>query len=837
MLKNLKNSKSKEKQKKETPSSLDINIKDIIYQIKNIFNHYSKNKTYLSNNQYKIFLIEASLLDNIFTPQYSETLFYSYSNSKDSINFKSFLDLIFKLSEIKFPEKYKENQSQALILFFAIFINPLIDIYKNDNKPKQKKNIYENKNFDLSFNDMNHKLIISKISSMLTKELIEENYLLFLKIYQKYFCFENLKISRTQKNHLSQRAFIKVMNDFNISPEYLNSEQIEDIFDRIIDNRDYTENIMNNLINIDLCNNDGMWFTLFHFIVGLYLISILNVMITNYDENNPKNIWEIFIHNNDSKAFDNIIKLLYKSPNLKKVMPEEIRKMQSMILDFKNKSSNFNEDINNNLSYTESNDFNKLDINKKRSENQNIVNNNNNKDNNDNDNDNDNDKDINKNNENNENNNLNDKSSINYHNNNSKQNTTKSNKTTNIYNHRILSNFIIDRIKKNKSFTLKNKPNRRISSIIDLSSKANGNANDLLSYLDMAPLIIKKYKKHLISVYKYYSELYLETIFSVYMTQNGFINLIKDLNLLANNNIQINENNLSAHQAFLLQKKRTNLLSFTAINLIFSKFSSIPASSQILREKGKTGNKRINFINFIYIILILANKIFNPKFNNISFDDKFFSYDKLANTKFYIKYAYNFVVIYINPLYQNILPIIEEDSFNINNLKKLLETERLNSIANVLIPLFIRILKCYNDNNDYIGYSQYFKFLSDFNLFPDFVPRTKMIKIFINFINNFDDTFLLQGNNKIICEIEDCVYGILYIGIVGNESGNIFNNKKNEINILNFIRRITQCEKLGKISILNLRNTLQKDFLNAYYEIKNYILGDKQKIINESIFK
>ena len=139
MIKTLKNSKSKEKQKKENPLSFEINTKDIIYQFKDIFNHYSNNKTYLSNNQYKIFLVEASLLDNIFTPQYSETLFYSYSNAKDSINFKSFLDLLFKLSEIKFPKQYKDNKTQALFLFFDIFINPLIDIYKNDNKPKQKK--------------------------------------------------------------------------------------------------------------------------------------------------------------------------------------------------------------------------------------------------------------------------------------------------------------------------------------------------------------------------------------------------------------------------------------------------------------------------------------------------------------------------------------------------------------------------------------------------------------------------------------------------------------------------------------------------------------------------
>ena len=150
-----------------------------------------------------------------------------------------------------------------------------------------------------------------------------------------------------------------------------------------------------------------------------------------------------------------------------------------------------------------------------------------------------------------------------------------------------------------------------------------------------------------------------------------------------------------------------------------------------------------------------------------------------------------------------------------------------------IIPLFIRILKCYNDNKDYVEYSQYFKCLSDFNIFPDFVQRTKMIKIFINFIDDFDDIFLLQGNNKIVSQIEECAFGILYIALGGSDSINITTDDI-EIKLLNFMQVIAQSQNLGKISILNLRNTLQKDFLNTFYEIQNYILGESQDDINDS---
>jgi hypothetical protein len=348
-----------------------------------------------------------------------------------------------KIAQIKFPKISKQNKEKLLFLFYDTYISPLYNIYSN-NLSKEKVVLFQEKeNNNLCFNDINHKLIISKISSLLTKEIIEENYLLFLKIYQKYFCFENLKISRTQKNSLSHKAFVKCMEDFNISSQFLNSEQIEEIYDRIIDNKDYTENIMNNLINTDLCNNDGMWFSLFHFIVGIYLIAIFNVIITNYNKNKPNDILEIFIHNNDSHAFENIIKIIYKSDNIKNVMSEEIRKMQMKILKYRNKGPDSDEEKN----YEEMNE---------------------------------------------------------------KENSINSNKTYNTNNHRLLSNFENNLIRRNKSLTMKYDSNKKMSPIINMYAN---NLDEILTYSQIAPIILKKYKTQLISIYKYYSELYFETIF------------------------------------------------------------------------------------------------------------------------------------------------------------------------------------------------------------------------------------------------------------------------------------------------------------------------------------
>ena len=707
--------------------NLNINIKnnnedniDIISKIKKIFNHYSTNQ-YLSIQKFKLFLIESSLLDDIkITNESSNILFYSFSSAKNSINFNSFCKLMKKISSIKFPKKFEESEEKAIYLLYQIYLYPLLKIYEAiDSNQKEK---YELTKENLFSNNINHQLFISKITSMKTKEIIEANYLLFLKIYQKYFCFENLTISNYQKNHLAQKAFIKLFEDFHISPSFLSKKIIENIFNIIKENKDYILNVMNNFIDIDICKNDGMRFTLFHFIVGQYLVSIFNIIITNYDDNNPNKIWDIFIHNNDSKALENLIVLFYRAQNIQEVMNPEIKKMQ-------------------------------YDIQKEEKE----------------------------------------------------QFMTEEEKKTNISFNKNMNN-----------------NGKDISSFKSLPKKDIKDINKELAYLEMSSIIINKHKNLLISIYKYYSELYLETNFSIYMTQNGLINLIKDLNLLMKNeDIPKNIQAMLSHQKFLVQKRFANLLSFTSINILFSKFS------QFKIRNGKSGNKKINFFGFINIILIIANKIYNPKFNNILYDDILFSYDQLINAKIKIKYAFNFISSYLNQLYINIFPFIEDDNFSLNNLMVVLKNGKLNYIVNKMIPLFISILKCYNDNKDLIGYAQYFKCLSDFNIFPDFVQRKKMIKIFINFIKDFDDIYLLKGNNKIVSDIKSCAYGIIYIGL-GKESESL-KDEELEIKLFNFIHKLSKSKNLGKISYQAMNINLQKDFLNAFNEIHKYCFSNNDK--------
>ena len=702
-----------------------------IDKIRQLFFHYSNNEPYLSNKQYTKFLSDAQLFDNKnLDKKYANILFYSYTKAKNNLIFKNFCDLLVKLAELKFPDEFMKNQGKTIDLFLNNYLFSLLQILNSPSKLNKNKNI-------------NYQLMISKLNSILNKEIIENNYLLFAKIYLKYFCFEKLKIANKQKNHLSNRAFLKVMNDFEISPFYINFKILNEIFDNIILYKDFIIEIFDKLINVEMCPNEGMYFTLYHFIMSIYLIAINNIIISN--KNN--NVWEMFINGNDSEAFEKITKIFLKADEMKNIM--------------ENKENNLNMNNNNN-NFDENN----------------IQNNNNNNE-------------IITNEENNNNNNSN--------------NYTLKGKTTGNFNYNNNNN------NNNNNITEEN-----YSETETKLNNIEGNTN--LPIKEMGPCIVRRYYDTLINIYKFYSELFYETIFSIYMTQNGFSKFIRDIglcNLNSNNNNNLFSND-NLTEKYLNEKLKANLLSFPTINFIFSKFSS---------SKNKNSNKRINFENFVNIILCLSNKIYNPLFNSIHYENKSFPIENLINNEFPIKYAYGFIENYIVPLYNDLCSFIEENSFKLENLMFLFETEPLKNVVDKIFPVLKKILKFYCDNRDFIEYKEYFQFLFDFEIFPDLISRTKMIKIYINFIDNFDREYLLKGNNKISLEIDRCVYAIFFISLGEDENNKNFivnnNNKEILIRLIYFLQRMIQTKGLDKMSIKNGNNSVQREFIKVFNNLKD----------------
>ena len=695
-----------------------------VSQLQEIFHLYSNNDKYLTNKQYSQFLSDAQLIDNdLLSIKYSNVLFYSFTKAKNNLNFQSFCDLIIKLTELKFQEEFMINQATSLSKFIETYITPLIKILKSN--PLSNNTKVNNTNSTLPM--INYQLLISKIGNRLNKEIFEGNYLLFAKVYLKYFCFEKLKISNQQKNHLSSRAFCKVMRDFEICPYYITIEQINEVYENIILNKDLVLENMIKSINTDMCSNEGMFYTLYHFMASFYLLAVNNILFTNNEEE-KNNLWQIFVKGSDSEALNGLIKILYKSQNLKNIMPNEINQAEN--------------EYNNNMN-----------------SNNNLIDGNN------------------------EINNINNEIPL------SSQSNLKSS----------ISRMNIEKYNTN--------PNKKIiddysNQTTEIKTLPHEGKLRILKVKEMAPEIVRKYYDTLTSIYKFYSELYYETIFSIYMTQNGFIKFIRDMGLVSNNynqieNSKVNDTNVNLTEMYLNNKLKANLLSFSTLNFYFSKFST--NSKGIIQ---KNNNKRIDFENFVYIILCLANKIYNPQFNSISYENKSFPIEILTMSEFPIKYANAFIDNYVIPLYTDIKTFVEEESFTFENLNLLFDS--MKNYINKIISLLIRVLKVYSDGKDYIDYNQYFKFLCDFEIFPDLISRTRMIKIFIHFIDNFDREYVIKGNNKILLTLERCAKAILFIGIGGSDKKN---NKSDSnevlINLIYFLQRMGQTQGIKNVSLIS----------------------------------
>ena len=488
-----------------------------------------------------------------------------------------------------------------------------------------------------------------------------------------------------------------------------------------------------------------------------FYLLAVNNILLTNNEEEKNNLWLIFAKGSDSEALNTIIQLFYKSENLKNIMPNEINQAEK---EYKKINDSNENNIEENIENNEKNNNNEM--NKSNNELSQISQN-------------------------------------------------KLNLSNNDLSKRNIEKYII-KSNRNLEDSLENEKLKSISK--------EGN-NKIFKVKQMFPEILKKYYNILTSIYKFYSELFYETIFSIYMTQNGFIKFIKDMGLESSNynqieNSKVNESNKKLTELYLDNKLKANLLSFSTLNFYFSKFSS--NSKGIIQ---KNNNKRIDFENFINLILCLSNKIYNPQFNSISFENKYFPIENLINTEFPIKYSIDFINNFILPLYNDIRSFIEEENFSLENLNLLFESIKndINKITNLLI----RILKIYSDDKNYIDYFQYFKMLSDFEIFPNLISKTKMIKIFIHFIENFDEEYLIKGNNKIYLSLNRCAKAILFIGIQNDKNNNGIESNEILVKLFYFLQRIGQTKGFKNISLKSGNVSIQRDFKKLIDEICNKI--------------
>lgn len=241
----------------------EISNLDDVQKLKKLFLIYTNNEKTLASQKFLRLLMDAQIIDRNFDIRYADILFITENKNK-LMDFQSFCDILVKISEIKFPSDYSNDENKCLKRLLNKYFFPLL----NKVITPSKQFFVEEKIHRISFDN--------KI-----KDTIEFNNLLFKSLYEKYFSWESLNISNSQKKELSFKGFEKFLCEFEICPNLISRNKAYELFEETFTigktiSALFPEQKWNSL-------RLGTSFTCLYFIIMLYLIAISSYF---HDEKN-----------------------------------------------------------------------------------------------------------------------------------------------------------------------------------------------------------------------------------------------------------------------------------------------------------------------------------------------------------------------------------------------------------------------------------------------------------------------------------------------------------------------------------------------------------------------
>ena len=303
----------------------EVSNLDEVQKLKKLFLHYSNNEKKLSSHKFHKLITDAKIIDNTFTSQYADILFFSTGNSKQNLDFTNFCDLLVKLSEIKYPEIFIRDQSAALSKILENNLNPLLDVIID-------QSMYSNKPDQI--------LIYKHFTYPEVLLVLDQHYYIMKQIYEKYFPWEKLTISNFQKRDLSEKAFQKFLYDYEIVPNLVSIKKLKEIFENTIMN---VSEINTYLAKRSLFKKLGSFFTLYNFIAGLYIISTLAYFDFEKDKINGECLQSLFKQKIYGSPYIKYIIDLNSTPNemlMKEAEKKELNESVKAINNNLNKSKN-----------------------------------------------------------------------------------------------------------------------------------------------------------------------------------------------------------------------------------------------------------------------------------------------------------------------------------------------------------------------------------------------------------------------------------------------------------------------------------------------------------------
>lgn len=286
------NIKNKQVEQPTNDNNKFLNDLDDVQKLKRLFLIYTANEKKLHSQKFLKLVSDAGLLDKDFDSKYADILFFAGSKSKTHIEFSNFCEIILKICEIKFPLDFIKNQVLALNNILNGFLFPLLNkIYSSTYSNRSNSN-YKSSGVFNSKGPQSHidytKLILKINSNIEIKEVLEKHLYLIIKIHQKYFPWESLNIGQDKKINLSEKSFVKFCKDFEIQPNLISLVKLNDIYINSTLNTKLIFSVIDSIMDGNV-KNQGSYFTLYHFITCLYLLSVQSILQTNQNLSSHKN--------------------------------------------------------------------------------------------------------------------------------------------------------------------------------------------------------------------------------------------------------------------------------------------------------------------------------------------------------------------------------------------------------------------------------------------------------------------------------------------------------------------------------------------------------------------
>ena len=275
----------------------EIEINDLgeIKRLKLLFLIYSNHEKTINSHKFVKLLSDSKLINTTnLTKQIVDILFHKETRSKNAfMSFENFCNALISIVKILYPEE--QNERKGLLKIFARNLFPLL--FNMTSNPH--KDYYDKKLELLQFD----KRIVS---------FIEKNFYLFIRVYEKYYAWEFSNIYNSRKSELSEKSYLSFLKDFEICPALVPKNRVLEIYENL---NLHKKLIMKIFLDKDFPINIGSSFTIYNFIVNLFIISLTCYNDDNEGVSNDFSIYFLIL-----ECFKLLVDKLYTCPPIKNIL-------------------------------------------------------------------------------------------------------------------------------------------------------------------------------------------------------------------------------------------------------------------------------------------------------------------------------------------------------------------------------------------------------------------------------------------------------------------------------------------------------------------------------------